>query len=149
MQAGKQGWPGRPAVTRVRLLALRPVTRLLGWLGVLPFVLLSLIVQGAMLDRDPVGGVTMVLCAGGETVEMIMAADGSLRHKTAEDELPHGDAPRCDWAAHAQPLLGAGGLAGPAMAAVVLPLRFSLRVPGHLRRMDLPVPSARDPPAAV
>ncbi|WP_199257517.1 DUF2946 family protein [Paracoccus binzhouensis] len=117
--------------------------RLIGWLAVLPFLLLSLIVPGTMLARDAQGGVTVVLCAGDGVVEMIMAADGSL---SPVGKAPHGDHRPCDWAPHGQPLLGTDIAAAPAPLLQALGLARVLDLPGHLHRAEMLAPSARGPP---
>lgn len=113
-------------------------------LAVLPFLLLSLIMPGTMLARDAQGGVTVVLCAKGAAVEMVMGADGRLTEKS-----PHDRHPTCHWAPHAQQLLG---ISGPVLAAprpVLLALRFAADLPERLRPADVLVPLARGPPVFV
>ncbi|WJS83816.1 DUF2946 family protein [Paracoccus sp. TOH] len=117
--------------------------RLIGWLAVLPFLLLSLIVPGTMLERDARGGVTVVLCAGDDLVEMVMAADGSL---SPAGKAPHGDHRPCDWAPHGQPLLGADIAAAPAPLLQALHLARVLDLPDPLYRAEMLAPSARGPP---
>lgn len=113
-------------------------------LAVLPFVLLSLVTPGTMLARDAQGGVTVVLCVDGGTIEMVMGADGR-----PTENAPRDGHAACHWAPHAQQLLE---LSGPALAAPAsLPRapHFAGALPEHLRRADVLAPLARGPPAFV
>lgn len=119
--------------------------RLTVWLAVLPFLLASLIVPGNMLARDAAGGVTVVLCAGGDMVEMVMAADGSVKPA----QSPDGDQHPCHWAPHNQPLLQAAPTA--ALPPVPQPHRIARAAerPGHLHRAVVRAAPARGPPSLV
>ena len=113
-------------------------------LAVLPFLLLSLMTSGTMLARDAQGGVTVVLCAEGSAVEMIMGADGRLTEKAPGDGHS-----TCHWAPHTQQLLE---ITGPALAAPVLvqmARQFAGDLPQHLRHAEAMGPLARGPPAFV
>ena len=118
--------------------------RLAGWLAVLPFLLLSLVMPGTMLARDALGGVTVVLCAEGGMAEMVMAADGSLGPPR---QLPPGHA--CDWAPHGLPLMpGPVVVAPPPHLAVAMPVTPApVTVPARPARV--PPPVARGPPPLV
>ena len=118
--------------------------RLAGWLAVLPFLLLSLVMPGTMLARDALGGVTVVLCAEGGMAEMVMAADGSLGPAR---QLPPGHA--CDWAPHGQPLMSVPTLGAPPphLAAAMAVIPVPVTVPARPARV--PPPVARGPPPLV
>ena len=125
---------------------MRPARRLhpLRFLAVIPFLLLSLLMPGTMLARDAQGGVTVILCAEGSAVEMVMGADGRLTEKA-----PHDSHSTCHWAPHAQQLAEISGpdLGAPVPALVALP--FVADLPEHLRRADALTPLARGPPKLV
>lgn len=113
-------------------------------LAVLPFVLMSLMMSGTMLARDAQGGVTVVLCAEGSAVEMVIAADGRLTEKS-----PGSGHSTCHWAPHAQQLLEISGPALAVPAGSQSTLRFAAAPPEHLRRADALAPLARGPPVFV
>ena len=113
-------------------------------LAVIPFLLLSLMMPGTMLARDAQGGVTVVLCADGAAVEMVMGADGRLTEKS-----PNKGHSICHWAPHAQQLLDVSGPALAAPTPVPMALRFAADLPERLRRADVLAPLARGPPVFV
>lgn len=117
--------------------------RPLVWLALLPFVLFSLVLPGTMLARDAAGGVTVVLCADGGTVEMVMAADGSV---TPLPKTPAADHHGCDWVLHAQPLIGAAAPELVALPQRLLRLARPAERPGHLHHARVRAAPARAPP---
>lgn len=106
-------------------------------------MLFSLILPGNMLVRDAAGGVTVVLCSDGGVVEMVMAADGSVR---PAPKTPAADHHGCDWAPHGQPLLD---VALPDAAPPLLQMQRLARAaeqPGHLHLAAVRAAHARAPP---
>ena len=120
--------------------------RLTVWLALLPFVLFSLVLPGTMLARDAAGGVTVVLCSDGGVVEMVMAADGSVKPVS---KTPGADHHGCDWALHGQSLMDAGTTGAPPLATAMLRLARVAEQPGHLHRAAVRSAPARGPPHLV
>lgn len=119
--------------------------RLTVWLAILPFVLASLVVPGNMLARDAAGGVTVVLCAGGDMVEMVMGADGSVTPAKA----PGDDRQPCHWAPHNLPLMQAAATGAIAPLPQAHRLARATERPGHLHRAAVRSAPARAPPILV
>lgn len=120
--------------------------RLTVWLALLPFVLFSLVLPGTMLARDAAGGVTVVLCSDGGVVEMVMAADGSVKPVS---KTPGADHHGCDWALHGQSLMDAGATGAPPPATAMLRLARVAEQPDHLYRAAVRSAPARGPPHLV
>lgn len=122
-----------------------PVLRVSSYLALIPFLLLSLIAQGTMLDRGRQGGMTVVLCMGDDIVQAVMGPDGTLSDQPARDD-GHGS---CHWAPHFQQLLEAGGGAAPMIAPDLWRTACFSGQAGHLHLADMPASMARGPPALV
>ena len=129
---------------KLRRLSLQDVLRRTGLVLVLPFLLMSLVAPGFMPGRAADGTITMVICADGVTVEMLVdAATGQPVQKHAPEDG------RCDWAQATQAvaLLSQPVLPPPARLAV----RFTPVAPDDLWRPahDPRGLWARGPPATV
>ena len=74
------------------VLSCSPLTRAIGTLLLVPFLLLSLIAPGFMPVRDADGTLRMVICADGAMVEVVM----DLNTGQPVDQPPEDG--RCDWA---------------------------------------------------
>lgn len=120
--------------------------RLTVWLALLPFVLFSLILPGNMLVRDAAGGVTVVLCSDGGMVEMVMAADGSVK---PAPKAPAADHHGCDWAPHGQALMDAAVTGAIPPVTVMQRLARVADRPGDLHRAAVRSAPARGPPSVV
>lgn len=134
-----QGRMTHPAFGRARLL--------LFWLALLPFLGLSLLAQGTMLERGVDDRLTVVLCLPEGAVEVMIGPDGN---PVPVDKASHGgDVDICDWAIHGQPMLDA--LLPPLAGHVPVELRLTLLppAPDHARRLAVLAPSARGPPTLV
>lgn len=130
------------------IIRARWLRQLLALALLLPFLAFSLVKPGTMLATDAQGHVMVVLCGDAAPVEMAVAGDGTL---IPVAEVPgHGlKHAACDWAPHAQPLLGPIAAALPAL----------VQVPARLRHDDAPLASvlsrlwlaagARGPPLTV
>lgn len=78
---------------KLRCLTLRDVLRRTGLLLVLPFLLMSLVAPGFMPGRASDGTMTLVICADGLPVEIVVdAVTGQPVQKQAPEDG------RCDWA---------------------------------------------------
>ena len=112
----------------------------------LPFLLVSLLSDGTMVTKASDDRVVVVLCTGTSQVEMVWAADGSL--KPADDAPPtdHNNSSPCDWMMVAQQAVTAGPLDVPAFKPVLRANRLSPGQSLHARRMAVLAPSARGPP---
>lgn len=117
---------------------------LAGWLAALPFLIFSLLLPGTMLEREGSGGVTVVLCAAGSPVEMVIAPDGGQHEKSG-----HAGRHGCDWAPHSQLAVTQPAAAAPIPAMMPLPLQLVGARSGDLRSQDTVVPLARGPPVPV
>ncbi|WP_148043617.1 hypothetical protein [Paracoccus methylarcula] len=112
----------------------------------LPFLLVSLLGDGTMLAKTGDDRVVVVLCTGGDQVEMVWAQDGSL---VPLDEAPLGDHDvpgPCDWNLVAQNAISAEPAALPPFEPVLFANRLWIDRPLHARRIDVLAPSARGPP---
>lgn len=130
----------RPAIRQARLL--------LFWLAILPFLALSLMAPGTMLDRADDDRVTVVLCLPEGPVEVAISADGT---PVPVGKSGHGTADRdiCDWAIHGQPMLGTLAQAAPDFVPVALRLRLALPPDDHAGKLAVLAPSARGPPSLI
>ena len=84
---GMTGGTGHSIMTRVG--------RVLRMLLLVPFLLSQFIAVGTMAEAGP-DGLRMVLCSGERTVEVILAADGTIHPVPADDDSPARHDP-CPW----------------------------------------------------
>ncbi|MDS9470008.1 hypothetical protein RGQ15_20875 [Paracoccus sp. MBLB3053] len=132
--------------------ALPAFRRAVGFLLVVPFLMLSLIAQGTMVTSGPTPqSFMMVLCGAHEPVAMVIDDQGNVIPAAEQDQdggpVPKKSKSPCDWSSHAQPLLvGVGTM--PVERADAGSLDLAPLPEQRLLRAEILTPSARGPPTA-
>ena len=126
---------------------LTATTRFLRVLVLVPFFLAQFIASGTMADAGP-DGLRMVLCTGDRTVEVILAADGTIHPVPSDGD--HSDQPSpCPWSM----IVDRAALAAPVHLPVVTLVPVDLQI-APLRVIRIQAtrqirPQPRAPPRAV
>lgn len=120
---------------------------IVGFVALLPFLVLSMIAPGTMADVDSNGRPTLVICSGQGPLRVIVQVDGSVPSSDKSGAPVSHAAQDCPWAFHAHLVVNSLPAVLGAMIRIAAPVGSIAAMSEHEQRVAVLGPSTRGPPS--